>query len=722
MKRFALIVLALLMVLSFVYAEIEASGPAKRPIDTPRGKVVETSRAAPNYYFSRAPLPIMTNYYDYMIGSYSSIPLRVIPAEFGGGYFMTYQGRRESGGTRRVYYTLLSEAGDVINNNEISNVQKHEGFPTMVLDRESGKPLYAWHVDLEDGSGMKVMFTSDAYMAGYPGLFNQEQIIADNPTTITAPNGIITKDNEFIWPTAVIGPSPFPGKRRVYVSMRNSVSHALNGSPSENPLIAWADIDREMIESGTLPTWHHTTVPLYDQWNVDTEYLRRPYTTICADHAGYLYYIGYNVTLDADSNDLDEPDVHVLRCGAYGEGTWTTHTFSSHIPTWNPPSSPTDDTPYFKNDDGVPYEPGDLRWSIINSGHVNAVVDGWGHLHFPAIWGLTTNENTYYPAMQYVKQLIFKPESAEFEIREVFPKKDAQNDADYGCYHPWDNEAPWGVPEYIESEGEYYLDIHSIWPFPHWDQSAHEGLMMFHYNHIKMSKPNSDGLAVLVWQDSNKARMHNEFNDPDYADYANTPEIMIAASRDNGVNWSEPICLNNQINPELANIIPMWVYPADEVISLGEQDGRLLGKIGFMLFDDYTWGSHANQPPYHSINDGGQTMFMELVIDFTDLVGNDDQTAAAPALNLLKGNSPTPFNPTTTISYSLPASGNVKLGVYNLRGQLVRTLVNEAKSAGDHRVVWDGKDERGNTMSSGIYFYRLDTGKHSETRKMMLMK
>jgi hypothetical protein len=115
-------------------------------------------------------------------------------------------------------------------------------------------------------------------------------------------------------------------------------------------------------------------------------------------------------------------------------------------------------------------------------------------------------------------------------------------------------------------------------------------------------------------------------------------------------------------------------------------------------------------------------MFMEVKCAFWPADDSDDPMADAPALNLLRGNFPNPFNPTTTISYNLPASGKVKLGVYNLRGQLVRTLVNEAKSAGDHKVVWDGKDERGNTMSSGIYFYRLDTGKHSETRKMMLMK
>ena len=663
----------------------------------------------------------MTNYYDYMIGSYSSLPLRVIPDEYGGGYFMVYQGRREPGSQRRVYFTYLSPQGNVGTNNEITNVQMHEGFPNMVLLQDGGKPIYSWHVNFDQDPETEVLYTSDAFITGLPGLFNDYMIIADNPTEITAPDGTVTTDNEFIWPTVVIGPSPVPGKSRVYISMRNKVSHALNGSPSENPLIAYADIDRTMLESSTNPIWHHTTVPLYNQWNVDTENLRRPYTTIVADRAGNLYYIGYVAAYDADDNEIDEPDVHVLRCDNYGEGTWTTHEFSSHIPAWNPPSSPTDPTPYFQNNDNEPYEPGALRWSIVNSGHVNATVDNWGSLHFPAIWGLTTNEGTYYPVMQYIKQLIYMPYTDELEIREVYPKKHPENTADYGCYHPWDNEPPWGVPEYVESGGEYYLDIQSGWPFPHWDQSAHENLMMFHYNHIKMSKPNSDGLAVMVWQDSDKARMYNQYSVSEYENFVNTSEIMIAVSCDNGVNWSEPIRLNNQETPELNGINPMWVYPADEVISLGVEGDKLLGKIGFMFLNDFTWGSYANQPPYHPTNDGGQTTFMELVIDFRG-ESNDDPLVDAPSLTLLGGNYPNPFNPTTTISYNMPTSGDVKLNVYNLRGQLVRSLVNEAKTVGNHKVVWDGKDDRGNIMASGIYFYRLETGKHSETRKMMLMK
>lgn len=721
MKRFAITSLALLLIFSFVYADIQTPGPAKKMIEIPQGKAREPMRDAPNYSFTRTPQAIMTNFYDYMIGSYSSMPLRVIPSQFDGGYFMVYHGRREANGTRRVFYTYLDAQGNMVTNSEITSVQNHEGFPTLVLDPVSGKPFYAWHSNTDDDEEMEVEFVSDAFMEGYTGLWNDIQIIAENPSTITAPDGMVTEDNEFIWPTAVIGPSPVADKRRIYVSMRNNKTHANGDRPSENPLIAYADIDGDMIEMGDAIVWNHTSVPIYDSWNTDPDFLRRPYSTICADDAGNLYYIGYHIAYDGDDNDLEEEDLHVLKCDNYGEGNWTMYSRYSNLYAWNPPSSPTDNTPYFKDDNDEPYGPDALRWTIINSGHINATTDRLGKIHFPALWGLTTSENTYYPAMQYVKEMVFDPNTNEIEVREVYPQKDPSNDV-HEYFQPWDTEEPWGEAEYIESGGQYYLDILSDWPFPHWDKTAHSDAMMFHYNHIKMSKPNEHGMTVMIWQDSQRARYYNELNDNDFLTFANTPEIMIAVSSDNGITWSEPINLNNQETIEMAGLKPMYVYPADQVIFTGfNNNGYRMGKIGIMFYDDYTWGSNVNSPSYHANPDGGQTMFMELEIAFGS-PDADDPIANAPAMNILGANYPNPFNPSTTIIYNMPMPGNAKLNVYNVKGQLVRSLVNENKNGGSHKVVWDGKDNGGNSVTSGLYFYRLETGKYSQTRKMILMK
>ena len=88
----------------------------------------------------------------------------------------------------------------------------------------------------------------------------------------------------------------------------------------------------------------------------------------------------------------------------------------------------------------------------------------------------------------------------------------------------------------------------------------------------------------------------------------------------------------------------------------------------------------------------------------------------------LIGNYPNPFNPETTISYQLPENCKVELTVYNLKGQKVKTLVNETLESGNHTVIWKGKDDNGKSVSSGIYFYKMKIENHVETKKMILMK
>lgn len=85
-------------------------------------------------------------------------------------------------------------------------------------------------------------------------------------------------------------------------------------------------------------------------------------------------------------------------------------------------------------------------------------------------------------------------------------------------------------------------------------------------------------------------------------------------------------------------------------------------------------------------------------------------------------NFPNPFNPNTSIVYSLPKSAPTTLSIYNIRGQLVRKLVNEPLSSGEHTVTWDGRDDSGKSLASGMYLCRISSAGKQETRKMLLMK
>jgi hypothetical protein len=83
---------------------------------------------------------------------------------------------------------------------------------------------------------------------------------------------------------------------------------------------------------------------------------------------------------------------------------------------------------------------------------------------------------------------------------------------------------------------------------------------------------------------------------------------------------------------------------------------------------------------------------------------------------------PNPFNPSTTIEYTLTVGGPVNVTVYDAAGRRLRLLDSGTRAAGVHAVVWDGRDARGGNMPSGLYFLRIDAGEHAETRRMLLVK
>ena len=103
------------------------------------------------------------------------------------------------------------------------------------------------------------------------------------------------------------------------------------------------------------------------------------------------------------------------------------------------------------------------------------------------------------------------------------------------------------------------------------------------------------------------------------------------------------------------------------------------------------------------------------------VVSNEDIVIPVTATELI-GNYPNPFNPETTISYSVKEASPVRIEIYNSRGQRVRTLVNETQSAGWYNIVFNGRDDTGKPVASGVYFYRMSAGSYSSTRRMILMQ
>ncbi len=131
----------------------------------------------------------------------------------------------------------------------------------------------------------------------------------------------------------------------------------------------------------------------------------------------------------------------------------------------------------------------------------------------------------------------------------------------------------------------------------------------------------------------------------------------------------------------------------------------------------------SNEGYEATVNQFGQEVD---VCDGTNLTA-EKRVAAEPTVFSI-GSYPNPFNPSTTISYSVPENSSVKLDIYDVAGRKVRSLVDESRSAGYHNVVWNGRDENGSQVSSGMYLYRFTAtpigGEKAFTQsgKLVLMK
>ncbi|MFW5628129.1 MAG: choice-of-anchor J domain-containing protein, partial [Candidatus Cloacimonadaceae bacterium] len=141
---------------------------------------------------------------------------------------------------------------------------------------------------------------------------------------------------------------------------------------------------------------------------------------------------------------------------------------------------------------------------------------------------------------------------------------------------------------------------------------------------------------------------------------------------------------------------------------------------------EYTFdlGAYADEMIHIAINCVSDDCFIFLVDDVEvqgPPVSTEDEIAPV-VVTELKSNYPNPFNPETTIGFSVKENGPVSVSVYNVKGQLVRNLVNDVRAAGNHSVVWNGKDNNGRDVSSGVYYYKMNAGKYSSTKKMVLMK
>ncbi len=176
--------------------------------------------------------------------------------------------------------------------------------------------------------------------------------------------------------------------------------------------------------------------------------------------------------------------------------------------------------------------------------------------------------------------------------------------------------------------------------------------------------------------------------------------------------YQDDLCIGARVNE--AYPIQILAY------STPQEDGG--GQLSFMLYSESKGAVPVSPASIHFGDDYVEEPIIEPIqygFRRLTLQANDQQL---PSVLALHTNYPNPFNPSTTISFSLPKTAPVKLVIYNIRGQKVKSLLNESLEAGNHRVVWDGRDDTNRSVGSGVYYTRLEQNGTVKVSKMMLLK
>jgi len=201
--------------------------------------------------------------------------------------------------------------------------------------------------------------------------------------------------------------------------------------------------------------------------------------------------------------------------------------------------------------------------------------------------------------------------------------------------------------------------------------------------------------------------------------------------------WSHTLPPNFSVPPYLVTKAKLWIDA--KAVNTENNTVEIQGTfdwdpLNHFIFDNTTYDLTGvseegfwNYGSIYVIVRAGESLIRldeaKLLLDYEDHTDVKEDESSSPIKEFrLSQNYPNPFNPETEISFFLPERTSVSLSVYNVSGQKVRELLNATLPAGSYKVTWDGTDNQGNRLASGVYFSRLSAGGNVSTSKMVLMK
>ncbi len=159
----------------------------------------------------------------------------------------------------------------------------------------------------------------------------------------------------------------------------------------------------------------------------------------------------------------------------------------------------------------------------------------------------------------------------------------------------------------------------------------------------------------------------------------------------------------------------------DDGFLLKPHQGNMLNSLGCMI-NNLQNGTYYASVQAIDNSSVGSAFGGEISFEITNGVVSNEDSNTVPMITRLNPNYPNPFNPETTISFDLNKNQNVKLEIYNVKGQKVKTLCNDNLKAGNHKYIWNGRDQNNRKVASGVYFAKMTSKSLNKTQKMILMK
>jgi hypothetical protein len=195
--------------------------------------------------------------------------------------------------------------------------------------------------------------------------------------------------------------------------------------------------------------------------------------------------------------------------------------------------------------------------------------------------------------------------------------------------------------------------------------------------------------------------------------------IDIVAGNELGLFTESGICIGGVV---LTEIYPMGMMAWMDDSRTEDLDGFKIGEKMMMKYWDA--GIEKEYDVSIVVEEGsamlGESVLTKVLLE-VDLLSNTESNVI-PTSYSLEQNYPNPFNPETTIRYGIPEGNNVRLTVYNIEGKVIKQLDHGYKEAGYHQANWDGTNKNGESVSSGVYIYRMEAGNFSNVKKMIFLK